>query len=154
MPIKSAGLLLYRLTGSQLQVLLVHPGGPIWKNKDAGAWSLPKGEFSDDEDALQAAIRETNEEIGKEVSGDFIELSPVRMKSGKIVYAWAVEADFDPSTLKSNLFEMEWPPRSGRKQTFPEVDKAGWFTLDEAKQKLNVTQQQFLDQLADKLHMI
>jgi predicted NUDIX family NTP pyrophosphohydrolase len=152
MPVKSAGLLLYRFHNSQLQVLLVHPGGPFWKNKDAGAWSLPKGEFAEDEKALTAAIRETKEEIGLEVKGDFIDLSSVRMKSGKIIYAWAVETDFDPAQLESNTFEMEWPPKSGKTQAFPEIDKAEWFTPEEANVKLNETQRQFLQRLLDKIN--
>src|ERR1700733_10588544 len=135
---QSAGILLYRKTGSSLQVFLVHPGGPFFKNKDAGAWSIPKGEFLDDEDALVAAKREFFEETGQAISnGKFIPLKPVQLKSGKIVHAWAIEGDIDHETITSNLFEMEWPPKSGRMQSFPEIDRAGWFDVDEARIKIN-----------------
>lgn len=136
MPKKSAGIVLYRFAEDTMQFLLVHPGGPFWAKKDMGAWSVPKGEFDEDEDPLQAAIREMKEETGFVARGDFIPLTPVKQKSGKIIYTWAAEADFDPALLKSNFFEMEWPPRSGKKQLIPEVDKAGWFTIEEARQKL------------------
>lgn len=137
MPKKSAGLLLYRRTNdSGVEVLLVHPGGPFWRNKDAGAWTIPKGEF-DDEDPLAAARREFKEETGSAPpDGQNIPLTPIKQKNGKIVHAWAVEGDFDPATLKSNVFEMEWPPRSGRTQKIPEVDRAEWFAPDVAKQKI------------------
>lgn len=148
---QSAGLLLYRYTNNELQVLLVHPGGPFWKNKDAGAWSVPKGEFTDEEDALAAAKREAKEELGKSFTGKFIELQPVRMKTGKIIYAWALQADFDVEKLQSNMFEIEWPPRSGKNILIPEVDKAAWLSLSEAKEKINAAQVNFIDQLAEKL---
>jgi predicted NUDIX family NTP pyrophosphohydrolase len=144
---KSAGLLLFRRKTDGLEVLLVHPGGPLWAKKDDGAWSIPKGEIDDGEDPLSAARREFNEELGSPVSGKFIELTSIRQASGKIVYAWAVESDFDPATLTSGLFSMEWPPRSGRQQQFPEVDRAEWFTIDRAKQKINPAQIPLLDQL-------
>ena len=147
MATQSAGILLYRKTGNSLQVFLVHPGGPFFKNKDLGAWSIPKGEFSDDEDALTAAKREFAEETGQAIDGDFIELKPVKLKSGKTVYAWAVEGDIDHETITSILFEMEWPPKSGKKQSFPEIDRAGWFELEEAKLKINVAQVGFIEQL-------
>ena len=150
MATKSAGILLYRRTGNSLQVFLVHPGGPFFKNKDLGAWSIPKGEFSDDEDALTAAKREFAEETGQAIDGDFIELKPVKLKSGKTVYAWAVEGDIDHETITSNLFEMEWPPKSGKKQSFPEIDRAGWFELEEAKLKINVAQVGLIEELALK----
>lgn len=134
---QSAGLLLYRWRKEKPEVLLVHPGGPFWKNKDDGAWSIPKGEYDDDEDPLHAAIRETQEEIGKRIDGKFIELTPVKLKSGKVIHAWAVKAEFDADTLVSNFFEMEWPLKSGRKQSFPEVDRAAWFSTDIARQKIN-----------------
>ena len=137
---QSAGILLYRKMSDQLQVFLVHPGGPFFKNKDAGVWSIPKGEFLDGEDALAAAKREFKEETGQPVDGKFIELTPVYLKSGKKVYAWAVEGDIDHEVIESNLFEIEWPPRSGKRQSFPEVDRAAWFTLDEAKEKINAAQ--------------
>jgi predicted NUDIX family NTP pyrophosphohydrolase len=144
---QSAGILLYRKISDELQVFLVHPGGPFFKNKDAGAWSIPKGEFLSDEEPLSAAKREFQEETGQKVNGNFIELKPVRLKSGKTVHAWAVEGDINHETITSNLFEIEWPPKSGKKQSFPEIDKAGWFTLDEAKIKLNPAQGGFIDEL-------
>lgn len=151
MPQKSAGILLYRLHNPQPEVLLVHPGGPFWAKKDAGAWSIPKGEFNDTEEPLAAAKREMEEETGITVRGDFIELAPVKQKSGKLIYAWAVSGDIDPSTIKSNEFEMEWPPRSGKKKSFPEIDKAEWFTFPEAKKKIIEAQIPLLDELKQKL---
>ena len=136
MPKKSAGIILYRFTNDQLEVLLVHPGGPFWAKKDLNAWSIPKGEFEDGEDPLEAAKREVREETGMTIEGKFIALTPVKQKSGKLVLAWALKGDFDPATIQSNEFEMEWPPRSGKKKMFPEVDKAGWFTIDEAVTKI------------------
>jgi predicted NUDIX family NTP pyrophosphohydrolase len=147
MPKKAAGLLLFRRRAGHLGVLLVHPGGPLWAKKDEGAWSIPKGEFTDDEEPLSAARRECAEELGAAPTGDFIPLDPVRQASGKIVYAWAVESEFDPSTLRSNTFQMEWPPRSGRQQEFPEVDRAEWFAMDEARRKILKAQSPLLDQL-------
>lgn len=144
---QSAGILVYRRNGNDLQVFLVHPGGPFWKNKDAGAWSIPKGEFSDEENPLGAAKREFFEETGFNISGDFIELQPVKLKSGKIIFAWAVESDIDADNIDSNLFEIEWPPRSGKMQWFPEVDRGEWFTVEEAKKKMNVMQVQMLQEL-------
>ena len=146
----SAGLLLFRRRNHELQVLLIHPGGPLWVKKDEGAWSIPKGEIEDGEDPLAAARREFHEELGSPASGEFIELAPIRQASGKLVHAWAVEGDFDPATLTSGLFSMEWPPRSGRQQHFPEVDRAEWFTIDEAKRKINNAQIALLDQLSSR----
>src|ERR1700749_3327036 len=134
---QSAGILLYRFVNKQLQVFLVHPGGPFFRNKEDGIWSIPKGEFLDDEDALVAAKREFLEETGQIINGKFIQLSPVQLKSGKIIHAWAVEGDIDHEIITSNLFEMEWPPRSGKMQAFPEVDRAAWFDLETAKVKIN-----------------
>src|ERR1700722_12443281 len=145
---QSAGILLYRKTSDGLQVFLVHPGGPFFKNKDSGAWSIPKGEFLDDEDALVAAKREFLEETGQAIDGKFIQLEPVTLKSGKIVHAWAVEGDIDHETIVSNLFEMEWPPKSGKKQSFPEIDKAGWFDIETAKIKINAGQVGLIEELA------
>lgn len=132
----------------ELQVLLVHPGGPFWKNKDEGAWSIPKGEYAEGEDALSAAKREFKEEMGIEVpAGEFVPLEPVKIKSGKLISAWAIKAALDTAFIKSNEFEMEWPPRSGKKQFFPEVDKAEWFLIEDAKMKINRGQLGFLKQL-------
>lgn len=147
---QSAGLLIYKRSDGRLFVFLVHPGGPFWAKKDTGAWSIPKGEFDDDEDALTAARREFTEETGQTVNGDFRELRPCRQKGGKIVRAWAIEADVS-ETVVSNMFEMEWPPRSGRKQTFPEVDRGGWFEIGEARSRINPGQLPLLDELADFL---
>jgi predicted NUDIX family NTP pyrophosphohydrolase len=132
----SAGILLYRQRKSATEFFLVHPGGPFWARKDEGAWSIPKGEYAEGEDPLKAARREFMEETGSEVNGDFGALTPVKQKSGKIVHAFYVEGDLDERNLVSNLFEMEWPPRSGKKASFPEVDRGGWFTLGEAKKKI------------------
>ena len=151
MPKQSAGILLYRNINSQLEVFLVHPGGPFFKNKDAGAWSIPKGEFDDDEDALLAAKREFFEETGQSVDGDFIKLSPIKLKSGKTVYAWAVEGDIDHSTIVSNAFEMEWPPRSGKTASFPEVDRAAWLDVAEAFLKVNAAQVGLIEELVELL---
>ena len=147
MPRTSAGLLLFRKGGSGLEVFLVHPGGPFWRGKDAGAWSIPKGEIGEGEDPLAAARRELAEETGVSVEGDFIELAPVRQKAGKVVRAWAIEADCDAATITSNLFSMEWPPRSGKHADFPEVDRAQWFTLDQARKRINAAQVAFIDEL-------
>lgn len=125
----------------------MHPGGPFYKNKDAGAWSIPKGVFTNDEEPLAAAKREFEEETGQAVEGNFIKLKPVKLKSGKYVHAWAVEGDIDHETIISNLFEIEWPPKSGRMQSFPEIDRAAWFNPDDAKTKLNPAQAAFIDEL-------
>ena len=143
----SAGILLYRKNGKDTELLLVHPGGPFWKNKDTGAWSIPKGEFTDGENALDAAIREFEEETGFACNGDFIVLTPIKLSSGKIVYAWALEKDIDTALVKSNYFEMEWPPKSGKKQQFSEIDKADWFSPAAARQKINTAQSAFIDEL-------
>ncbi len=144
---QSAGILLYRKNNDELQVLLVHPGGPFFKNKDLGTWSIPKGEFLPDEDPLEAAKREFTEETGQQVDGNFIPLPPVTLKSGKKVYAWAVEGDIDHEVIVSNLFEIEWPPKSGKLQSFPEIDRAAWFTIDEAREKINSAQVGFLENI-------
>lgn len=148
MPRRSAGILLYRGHGPDLEVLLVHPGGPLWARKDAGAWTIPKGEFGDDEDPLAAARRELAEETGVSLEGPFHALTPIRQRGGKVVHAWACRGDVDPTTLRSNTFEMEWPPRSGKRATFPEVDRAEYFGLDAARTKINPAQAALLDELA------
>ena len=144
---QSAGILLYRKIEGKLQVFLVHPGGPFFKNKDEGSWSVPKGEFLDDEDSLEAAKREFEEETGQVITGNFIKLNPIIQKGGKKVYVWAVAGDIDHLTIKSNHFEMEWPPRSGKQQSFPEVDKASWFDINVAKVKINPAQAKLIDEL-------
>lgn len=143
----SAGILMYRKRDGQLQVFLVHPGGPLWVKKDLGAWSIPKGEIDPGEDPLSAAQREFEEETGVKISGRFIPLSSVKLKNGKIVQAWAVEGDCDPAVIRSNTFSMEWPLRSGRKQEFPEIDRAAWFSIREAKEKINEGQIPLLEEL-------
>jgi predicted NUDIX family NTP pyrophosphohydrolase len=144
----SAGLLMYRRRGGILQVFLVHPGGPYWAKKDLGSWSIPKGEFPPEEEPFQAARREFEEETGfPAAAGHFRPLTPIRQPSGKMVHAWAFEGDCDPSAIKSNLFSMEWPPRSGKYQEFPEVDRAEWFTIETAKDKILKGQVGFLDEL-------
>jgi predicted NUDIX family NTP pyrophosphohydrolase len=148
---KSAGVLVFRVL-NQPEVLLVHPGGPFFRNKDAGAWSIPKGEYAT-ELPLDVAVREFEEETGNKIKNiSFIALGDVRLKSGKTITAWAVEDNFDEAYLRSNEFEMEWPPNSGRFQRFPEVDKAEWFSLDVARKKLNPAQVQFIDRLVEYLN--
>lgn len=148
---KSSGILLFRRRGKFSEAFIVHPGGPFWANKDEGAWSIPKGEFSEGESTLQAAIREFNEETGFNAEGDFIALKPIRQKSGKIIYCFALESDFDASHLISNTFKMEWPPKSGQIKEFYEIDRGGWFSFDECKQKLNTAQQAFIIELESLL---
>jgi predicted NUDIX family NTP pyrophosphohydrolase len=144
---KSAGILLYRRSSIGIEVFLVHPGGPFWAGRDSGAWTVPKGEIDADEDALDAAKREFREETGARVDGEFVELVPVRQPSGKVVHAWAVEGDVDAAAITSNTFSIEWPPKSGRMREFPEIDRGGWFTLAEARDKLLPGQRPLLDQL-------
>jgi predicted NUDIX family NTP pyrophosphohydrolase len=148
---KSAGLLIYRRRQSGLEVFLVHPGGPFWARKDEGAWSIPKGEYALGEDPLETARREFQEETGFEAGGDFIPLTPRKQPSGKVISAWALEGDCDASLIKSNTFSMEWPPHSGKQQEFPEVDRAGWFTVQKAKEKILKGQVPFLDELNEIL---
>ncbi len=148
---RSAGLLLFRRAVERWEVLLVHPGGPLWAQKDKGAWSIPKGELAEDEDPLQGAIREVAEETGQHVTGEFIALKSLRQPGRKLVHAWAVEADFDPRQLRSNTFSMEWPPRSGRQASFPEIDRAAWFGLDEARSRILIGQAGFIDALSNTL---
>jgi predicted NUDIX family NTP pyrophosphohydrolase len=144
--------LLFRETLGHLEVLLVHLGGPFWAKKDEGSWSIPKGEFEENEDPLTAAMREFEEETGFAVAGSPIPLEPLRQPSGKVVYAWAMKGDLDPARLKSNTFSMEWPPKSGRQQEFPEIDRAEWFTIEPAMQKILKGQAGFLTQLQEKNH--
>ena len=145
MAAESAGILLFRRQHGALQVLLVHPGGPFWHNKDEGAWSLPKGERSPHEDPETTARREFAEELGRVPEGPLLALGRVRQRGGKLVDGFALHGDFDVTRLSSNSFEIEWPPRSGKRQSFPEVDRAAWFTLDEARLKINAGQQPFID---------
>lgn len=147
MTIHSAGLLLYRIRDGILEVFLVHPGGPFWEKKDLGVWSIPKGVIDEGEEPLEAARREFEEETSLRPEGIFRELAPVRQRSGKIVHAWAVEGDCDPAAVRSNTFTMEWPPRSGRMQEIPEVDRGGWFAVDLAKEKILEGQRGLLIQL-------
>ncbi|WP_040400876.1 NUDIX domain-containing protein [Amorphus coralli] len=147
----SAGILLYRFDRDAVRVLLVHPGGPYWRRKDRGAWSIPKGEVNDGESHEAAARREFFEELGVPAVGDLDALGEVRQRAGKRVVAFALEGDVDVAAVRSIEFEMEWPPRSGRLQTFPEVDRAGWFTMDEARPKLIPAQVAFVDRLAEQL---
>ena len=151
---KSAGILLYRFHTNLPEVLLVHPGGPFWARQDLGSWSIPKGEFENDENAFEAAKRELEEETGLRVTGDFIELNPVKQKSGKMVYAWAVEGNIIPEEIISNNFEIEWPPKSGMKKTFPEIDQATWFTLEAAKIKILEAQIPLISELEAKLDAV
>lgn len=144
---QSAGLLMYRKRGQSVQVLLVHPGGPFWAKKDLSSWSMPKGEFSEDEDALKAARREFEEETGFLPTGQFVRLGAIRQPSGKLIHAWAFEGDLDAKKVKSNTFSVEWPPQSGKQQEFPEVDRAEWFTIETAREKIIKGQVEFLDEL-------
>jgi len=144
---KSAGILLYRDADPETEVFLVMHGGPYWVNKDAGAWTIPKGEFDESETPLQAALREFEEEIGVKLQGDFIELQPIVQKAGKQVFAFAQKSDLDATNIRSNTFTIEWPPKSGKWQSFPEVAKAAWFPISVAREKINVAQIAFLDEL-------
>jgi predicted NUDIX family NTP pyrophosphohydrolase len=143
---RSAGVILYRRRDG-LEVFLVHPGGPFWAKKDEGVWSIPKGEYQDGEESIDVARREFFEETGFEVSGDLVEVGSIKQTGGKVVMAWAMEGDCDPALLRSNRFEMEWPPRSGRVQSFPEADRGGWFSLEEARRRILKSQEPLLDLL-------
>ena len=152
MPEKSAGILVYRrAAGGAVEFLLAHPGGPFWARRDDGAWSIPKGLIGEGEETLAAARREFEEETGQPVEGDFAPLAPLRQKSGKMVHAWLVEADLDLDSFRSNLFEMEWPRRSGRRQSFPEIDRVGWFAPDLALTKILPGQAGFIREAMAKL---
>jgi len=148
---RSAGILLYRLSPRGLELLLVHPGGPFWARKDLGVWSIPKGEYAPGEDPLAAARRELEEETGMRVEGDFMPLGELVSPGRKIVTAFALEGDCDPAALRSNTFELEWPPRSGHRQSFPEVDRAQWFSPEEARQKILAGQSEFIGRLIARL---
>jgi predicted NUDIX family NTP pyrophosphohydrolase len=150
MPKISAGLLMYRETDDRLEVLLVHPGGPFWQRKDDGVWTIPRGEVETGEDYLAAAIREFSEETGWQPQGPYLSLGEVRQRSGKIVHAWAFRASHDPATLRSNRFEIEWPPKSGQRVQFPEIDRAGFFSIAEAKKKIRESELPFLNRLAEQ----
>jgi predicted NUDIX family NTP pyrophosphohydrolase len=147
----SAGLLMFRRGPGEPEVLLAHPGGPFWARKDEGVWSLPKGELAPGEDPLAAARREFEEETGLAPAGDFLALGEVRQKSGKRVLAWAFAGEFDPAALRCNLVQLEWPPRSGQLQSFPEVDRVAWFSLAQARRRILPAQAAFLDRLAELL---
>jgi len=148
---QSAGVLLYRFIEDQLQVFMVHPGGPFFRNKDEGSWSIPKGEFTDDENPLEAAKREFWEETTQKIDGDFIKLTPIRQQGRKTVHEWADQGDIDHKTIVSNTFEIEWPPRSGKKQAFPEIDKAAWFDIETAITKINPAQAGLVNELVLKV---
>jgi predicted NUDIX family NTP pyrophosphohydrolase len=147
MPKRSAGILMYRRRSGGLEILLVHPGGPFWAKKDLGAWSIPKGEYAEGEEPLAVARRELEEETGMRVAGDFLPLGELVQPGRKIVTAFALEGDFDPAALRSNVFELEWPPRSGRRKSFPEVDRAQWFAPAEARGKILAGQSEFITRL-------
>ncbi|KPK91068.1 MAG: NUDIX hydrolase [Deltaproteobacteria bacterium SM23_61] len=148
---KSAGLLMFRRVSGGVEVFLVHPGGPFWARKDEGAWSIPKGEYASGEDPLETARREFQEETGFQASGEFIPLTSLKQPSGKVISAWALEGDCDAASIRSNTFSMEWPPRSGKQQEFPEVDRAGWFTIPAGKEKILKGQAPFLEELSEIL---
>jgi predicted NUDIX family NTP pyrophosphohydrolase len=147
----SAGLMMYRSRGGELEVLLVHPGGPFWKKKDAGAWFIPKGELLEGEAKLAGARREFEEETGIASTGDFIELGFVKQKSGKVIFAWAFEGDCDPASIRSNTFSIEWPPKSGKMAEFPEVDRANFFSVAQAREKMHPVEFPLVEKLADIL---
>jgi len=147
MPKVSAGLVMYRMRGGEIEVLLVHPGGPFWAKKDVGAWFIPKGEVKAEEDLFSAAKREFREETGLKPEGKFLELGSVKQKSGKVVTAWAFEGDCEPASIKSNTFRMEWPPRSGKQQEFPEVDRAAFYSIEAAREKMHPAEFEFLSRL-------
>jgi predicted NUDIX family NTP pyrophosphohydrolase len=147
----SAGILVHRFRDEELQVFLVHPGGPFWQKKDDGAWTIPKGEYSPNEDPKTAALREFEEETGQQLQRELSELLTCKLPSGKVLTVWSVEGEVDETALQSNTFEMEWPPKSGRMQEFPEIDRGGWFALDEARRKITKGQLPLLDALSTQL---
>ena len=147
----SAGILLYKKVSNSIYILLVHPGGPFWVNKDLASWSIPKGEFTESEKPFDAALREFEEETGSKLNGVFIELTPITLKSGKIIYVWAHEQDLDTKSIICNHFQLEWPPKSGVLESFPEVDRAEWFTIEQALQKINPSQADLINQLKSRI---
>jgi predicted NUDIX family NTP pyrophosphohydrolase len=151
LPKWSAGILMFRTHDARLQVFLVHPGGPFWRNKDAGTWSIPKGEYTEGEAPLDAAKREFREETGFEIQGEFLSLGQIKQPSSKVITAFAVEGDCSPARIRSNTFSIEWPAKSGRQQEFPEVDRAEWFSLEEARERIVKGQAGFLDRLVAKI---
>jgi predicted NUDIX family NTP pyrophosphohydrolase len=151
MPKISAGLLMYRNVDHRLEVLLVHPGGPYWQRKDDGAWTFPRGEVEAGENYLPAAIREFSEETGWQPQGPYLSLGELRARSGKTIHAWAFSGSFDPAALRSNQFEIEWPPKSGRRMQFPEIDQAGFFSIPEARKKMRASELPFLGRLVEQL---
>ncbi|HEV8285515.1 MAG TPA: NUDIX domain-containing protein [Chitinophagaceae bacterium] len=151
MPKQSAGILVYRTRNNGLEIFLCHPGGPFYKNKDTGVWSIPKGELDNQENPLAAARREFKEETGQEINGEFVPLKPIKYKNGKIVHAWAVEGDVDVNSVQSNLFPLEWPPKSGKYIDVPEVDKGEWFIIEIAKQKILPVLNPLLEELQEKI---
>jgi predicted NUDIX family NTP pyrophosphohydrolase len=153
MPKRSAGLMMFRKLMNELQVFLVHPGGPLWAKKDKGAWTIPKGEFDEDENPLVAARREFEEETGFDARGEFFDLGSIKQKRGKVVTAWAFQGDCDPAKLTSNTCEIEWPPRSGRRLEIPEVDQGRWFSIGEAREYIREEQEQLLDNLCTALQL-
>jgi predicted NUDIX family NTP pyrophosphohydrolase len=153
MPRQSAGILLFRRAGGIVQFLLVHPGGPFWSKKDEGAWSIPKGLYEEPENAIDAARRELREEIGLTITADLVELGKFKQPGGKVISAWAAESDFDTADLRSNAFSLEWPPKSGKRKEFPEVDRAGWFSLTETAAKITRGQLPILMRLASELRL-
>lgn len=152
MPKQSAGLLIYRLRDRRIEIFLVHPGGPFWAKKDLGAWSIPKGEYAEGENPLDAARREFTEETGFAAKGNFVDLGTVKQAAGKIVSVWSVEGDCDPAKLSSNMCMIEWPPRSGRKIEIPEVDRGAWFNVEEARERILKSQQPIVDLLLERLY--
>jgi predicted NUDIX family NTP pyrophosphohydrolase len=151
MPKQSAGILVYRTRSNGLEIFLCHPGGPFYKNKDTDVWSIPKGELDNEEDPLAAAKREFKEETGQEINGEFVPLKPIKYKNGKIVYAWAIEGDVDANSVQSNLFPLEWPPKSGKYIDVPEVDRGEWFIIEIAKQKILPALNPLLEELQEKI---
>lgn len=152
MPARSAGIVLYRMTGAAPEVLLVHPGGPFWAKKDAGAWSIPKGEYGEGEEPRACALREFEEELGvAPPAGELVALGEITQRNRKVVSAWALQGDLDPVAVRSNTFTIEWPPRSGTQREFPEVDRAGWFTVAQAREKLVGAQVELVERLLERL---